>query len=101
MTRFTTHKAWLLLGVGVALIILLVCAFAFLNPRLTTLAESDKFRAEMEKETAKGLHFPNALFESIKRSGTWTAESAGFRADGGRKALHSLQAPLACHPPSA
>ena len=89
MTHLSMRKGWLILGV---LSVLLVCAFALLNPRLTIFIESDKFRAEMEKETAKGLHFPNAHYEPIKRTGTWTAESAGFRANDGWKALRSIEA---------
>jgi hypothetical protein len=71
---------------------LLIIAMAWLNPRLTRYIESDSFRAEMEKETAKGLHFPGGLYEPIKRTGTWTAETAGFRAKNGRKAMTSLDA---------
>jgi hypothetical protein len=62
------------------------------SPRLTNYIESDKFHAEMEKETAKGLHFPDAHFAPIKRTGMWTAESAGFDADKGWKALRSIEA---------
>lgn len=86
------RKGSLIIGIVGALIVLLVCAFAFLSPRLTTFIESDKFRAEMEKETAKGLHFPDGHYEPIKRTGTWTAESAGFHANDGRKALRSIEA---------
>ncbi len=47
---------------------------------------------EMEKETAKGLHFPTAHYDPIKRVATWTAESAGFSANNGWKALASIEA---------
>ena len=50
-----------------------IIAMAWLNPRLTRYIESDSFRAEMEKETAKGLHFPGGHYEPIKRTGTWRA----------------------------
>ena len=63
-----------------------------LNTRLTKYVESDAFRVEMEKETAKGLHFPSGHYEPIKRTGTWTAESAGFRAKDGWKALRVIDA---------
>jgi hypothetical protein len=69
-----------------------IIAMAWLNPRLTRYIESDSFRAEMEKETAKGLHFPGGHYEPIKRTGTWRAESAGFGAKNGRKAMTSLDA---------
>ena len=62
-----------------------IIAMAWLNPRLTRYIESDSFRAEMEKETAKGLHFPGGHYEPIKRTGTWRAETAGFGAKNGRK----------------
>jgi len=63
-----------------------------LNARLTGYIESDAFRAEMEKETAKGLHFPGGHYEPIKRTGTWTAETAGFHANDGWKALRAIDA---------
>ena len=92
MTQSSRHAGWLITGVVAFLIIFLVCAFAALNPRLTSFVESDKFRAEMEKETAKGLHFPQAHFEPLQRTAMWTVESAGFRAHHGRKALQSTKA---------
>lgn len=65
---------------------------AWLNQRLTRYVESGRFRAELEKETSKGPHFPDGHYEPIKRTGTWTAESPGFQANNGRKALKSLKA---------
>ena len=41
-------------------------AIVFINPRLTRYVESEAFRAELEKQTAKGLHFPT---ESTRRFG--------------------------------
>lgn len=69
-----------------------IVTIAWLNPLLTRYVESDRFRAEMEKETAKGLHFPAGHYEPIKRTGTWTAESAGFEAHNGWKAMRSMNA---------
>jgi hypothetical protein len=69
-----------------------ILAVAWLNPRLTRYVESDLFRAEIEKETAKGLHFPSGHYEPIQRTGTWTAESAGFEGHDGWKAMRSLNA---------
>jgi hypothetical protein len=63
-----------------------------LSPRLTSYVQSDSFRTELEKETAKGLHFPEAHYEPIKRTGRWTAESAGLQAKDGWKAMRSLEA---------
>ena len=65
---------------------------AFFNPRLTRYIESDRFRAELEKETAKGLHFPNAHYANVRRTGFLSAASEGFRAESGRKALKSIDA---------
>jgi hypothetical protein len=87
------RKSCLIIVAGIALLLaLIIAAFAILTPRLTTLIESEKFRAEMEKETAKGLHFPGAHYEPIRRTGTWTATSAGFHAESGWKALQSIDA---------
>ncbi len=93
MKQRSRRQIWLVISIVVgALAVLLVCAFAILNARLTTFVESDKFRAAMEKETAKGLHFPAAHYEPIKRTAMWTVETAEFRADDGRKALRATQA---------
>ncbi len=63
-----------------------------LNAGLTSYIESDAFRAEMEKETAKSLHFPSGHYEPIKRTATWTAETAGFQAKDGWKTLRAVDA---------
>lgn len=65
---------------------------AVLNPRLTRYVESDAFRAELEKETAKGLHFPAGKYSPIRRTGFLSAASDGFQARNGWKALTSLDA---------
>ena len=46
----------------------------------------------MEKETAKGLHFPHARYAPIRRTGPLTAETENFKANNGRKAMKSLDA---------
>jgi hypothetical protein len=46
----------------------------------------------MEEETAKGLHFPQARYAPIRRTGALTAQSESFRADNGQKAMKSLDA---------
>jgi hypothetical protein len=68
-----------------------VVVIAF-NPALTRYVESDAFRAELEKQTAKGLHFPAGKYAPIRRTGFLSAASDGFRADNGRKALTAMQA---------
>lgn len=97
MFAFMQRKVWRILAITLIALVLVVIAISiivstWLNPRLTRYIESDAFRAEMEKETAKGLHFPNGHYEPIKRTGTWTATTAGFRARNGRKAMTSLEA---------
>jgi hypothetical protein len=93
MTQRRMRKGWFItVGIGAVPIVLLICAFELLNPRLTTFVEGDKFRTEMEKETAKGLHFPNGHYDPIKRTGPSTAETSGFRAKEGWKAMRSINA---------
>ncbi|HMJ05715.1 MAG TPA: hypothetical protein VK474_05620 [Chthoniobacterales bacterium] len=70
----------------------ITAAAAFLNSKLTRYVESAEFRAEMEKETARGLHFPGSKFGPIRRTGMLSAGSASFRAQDGRKAMTSLDA---------
>lgn len=67
-------------------------AIALLNPRITRYVESDAFRAELEKQTAKGLHFPASTYAPIRRTGFLSAASDGFRAQNGRKALVTMDA---------
>jgi hypothetical protein len=64
----------------------------FFSPLLTRYVDSDRFRAAMEEETAKGLHFPRGRYAPIRRTGALTAESDRFDADNGRKAIRSLDA---------
>ena len=58
---------------------------SFLNPAPTRYVESAAFRAELEKETAKGLHFPSSRYAPIRRIGFLTAVSDKFEAAKGRK----------------
>ena len=64
----------------------------FINPRLTRYVESEAFRAELEKQTAKGLHFPEGKYAAIRRTGFLSAASDSFRAQNGRKAMTSMDA---------
>jgi len=64
----------------------------FLSPLLTSYLEGDAFRVAMEKETAKGLHFPHASYAPIRRIGALTAQSDSFKADHGQKAMKALDA---------
>ena len=63
-----------------------------IDPRITSYVESPAFHAEMEKETAKGLHFEVARFGPIKRTAFLRAEATNFTAKKGRKAMTDLRA---------
>ncbi|HEX4640936.1 MAG TPA: hypothetical protein VH252_06085 [Chthoniobacterales bacterium] len=77
---------------ALALIVIVAGAIVLVNPRLTRYVESDAFRAELEKQTAKGLHFPAGTYLLIRRTGFLSAASDGFKARNGRKALTALDA---------
>src|SRR5256885_14365783 len=81
------------IAVIVALVVIVASAgIVFVNPRLTRYVESDAFRAELEKQTAKGLHFPAGTYAPIRRTGFLSAAADRFRAQSGRKALSSIDA---------
>jgi len=63
---------------------------AVINPKITRYVEGSGFRAEIEKETAKGLHFPNTRFAPIRRTGFLSGASESFQAQHGRKAMTSF-----------
>jgi hypothetical protein len=90
---FMTRKSRLIVAAPLVVVLLGgLLGAAWLNPRLTRYIETDAFRAELEKETAKGLHFPSAHYEPIKRTGFLTATSNGFQAKSGRKAMKTMEA---------
>ncbi|MFL6521144.1 MAG: hypothetical protein ACJ8NS_13055 [Chthoniobacterales bacterium] len=74
------------------IVLVVVVVVVLLNPRLTRYLESDAFRLELEKQTAKGLHFPAGSYSAIRRTGFLSAASDGFRARNGRKAMTALEA---------
>lgn len=87
------RKRWLILGSTVAAPgVLSLIAFLIFNPRLTRYVEGPEFRAELEKSTAKGLHFPSSQFGPIRRTGLLSAASESFVAQKGRKAMTSFDA---------
>ncbi|HEY4271489.1 MAG TPA: hypothetical protein VGM65_05765 [Candidatus Udaeobacter sp.] len=89
------RRKLLILAAAIAIFFLLAIASGvalFFSPLLTRYVESDRFRAAMEEETAKGLHFPQGRYAPIRRTGALTAQSDRFEADSGRKAMRSLDA---------
>jgi hypothetical protein len=83
------RRAAIIIG---AISIVAGAGIALVNPRITRYVESDVFRAELEKQTAKGLHFPASTYAPIRRTGFLSAASDGFRAQNGRKALTTMDA---------
>jgi len=85
------RKGWAVAAAAI-LLILGAIGIAWLNPQLTHYIESDRFRAELEKETAKGLHFPAGHYAPIHRKGFLATAADRFQADNGRKALRAIDA---------
>ena len=89
------RRKLLILAVAIAIFFLIAIAAGvavFFSPLLTRYVEGDAFRIAMEEETAKGLHFPQARYAPIRRTGAFTASSDSFGADNGQKAMKSLDA---------
>lgn len=87
------QRRWLTCAGAIAVfLILLVGAVVLCNPWLTRYVESDRFRAKLEEETAKGLHFPTGRYAPIRRTGFATVGSESFQASDGQKALKTLDA---------
>ena len=89
------RRKLLILATAIGIFFLLVIAAGvavFFSPLLTRYLEGEAFRVAMEEETAKGLHFPQARYEPIRRTGALTAQSDSFKADNGQKAMRSLDA---------
>src|SRR5213082_3414772 len=88
-----SRRRWLILAAAIGMFfIVAVGAAIFLNPWMTHYIESDAFREAMERETAKGLHFPSGQYAPIRRTGFWTAQIERFQASGGEKAMKSIEA---------
>jgi hypothetical protein len=62
------------------------------NPALDRYVDSSGFRNALERETAKGLHFPDFKFGAIRRTGPLNATSDQGIGRDGRKAITSLDA---------
>jgi hypothetical protein len=73
LARFRRQGWWKVFVVPGIIAALLGASVGLFNPRLTRYVESDAFRAELEKQTAKGLHFPAGRYASIRRTGFLSA----------------------------
>src|SRR6476646_2922012 len=78
--------------IGGAIVFLIAATLVSVNPAVTRYVESDAFRTELEKETAKGLHFPAGSYGPIRRTGILSAATDNFRAANGRKAMTAMEA---------
>jgi len=88
-----SKRRLLVISICLGAILFIVLAFALpANRSLTNYVESPHFRAALEEETAKGLHFPSLKFAPIHRTGALSAASESATATKGRKALTSLDA---------
>jgi hypothetical protein len=87
------RRKLLILAAAIAIVFLFAAVggvAVFYSPLVTHYVESDAFRAAMQKETAKGLHFPQCRYSSIRRTSAFTAQSDSFEARDGEKAMKSL-----------
>jgi hypothetical protein len=65
-----TRRRWLIVSAASGIFLAVAAGVVpFLNLRLTHYVESDRFRARLENETAKGLHFPSRHYAPIRRAG--------------------------------
>ncbi len=87
------HRWWFLVPPGAILLLLLVVIIALpiISPKLTPYLEGPEFRAELDKQTSKGLHF-DGKFGPISRTGFNTASVGEFHASNGVKAMKTLEA---------
>jgi hypothetical protein len=92
LARFRRQGWWKGLVVPGIIAALLGTSIALFNPRLTRYVESEAFRAELEKQTAKGLHFSTGRYAAIRRTGFLSAASARFQGQDGQKALTAMDA---------
>ena len=87
------RRNWLVWTRAIVVFLVVVAGVLMLcNSWLTRYVESDRFRTELENETAKGLHFPSGRYAPIRRAGFATVESESFQARDGKKALEAMDA---------
>jgi hypothetical protein len=90
MFRFLKHHRWRILVAAGGTLALAACALVLLLPRLNRYLASEAFRAELDKETAKGLHLSTGRYEPIRRISFMSATTDGFKGEGGRKAITAI-----------
>ena len=89
----TWRRRWTLVLITIGVIVIAAAVtLALLNPSITRYVEGPEFRAEIEKQTAKGLHFQRCELQPIRRTGFLSAASDGAIARDGIKALTALDA---------
>jgi len=86
------RRRWLIWAGAIVVFLVVAGAVVLCNPWLTRYVESDRFRAKIENETAKGLHFPSGHYAPIHRTGFAAVESESFQASDGKKALKTMNA---------
>src|SRR5437667_7645284 len=87
------RRNWLVWTRAIVVFLVVVAGVLMLcNSWLTRYVGSDRFRTELENETAKGLHFPSGRYAPIRRAGFATVESESFQARDGKKALEAMDA---------
>ncbi|HWH90331.1 MAG TPA: hypothetical protein VNV64_00920 [Candidatus Binatia bacterium] len=89
------RRRLLIYSAAIAFVFLLsagICVAIFYSPLLTHYVDIEAFRAAMENETAKGLHFPQCHYSPIRRTSALTAQTERFEARDGEKAMKSLDA---------
>jgi hypothetical protein len=85
----------LICAAAIAIFIVIAAAMGtivFFSPLITHYIESSAFRVGMEKETAKGLHFPAGHYSAIRRTSPLTAQAESFEASNGERALKFVDA---------
>jgi hypothetical protein len=75
---------------GIVLILLLGGVW-LANRAATSIVEGPKFRAAMEKETAKGMHFESAHYAPFVRTGVLSVHSDSGEGDKGFKTIENLR----------
>ncbi len=76
---------------GGAILVAVLAAVFLGNAALTRVVEGARFRAMLEKETAKGMHFESARYAPITRVGLFGMRADSGEGEKGFKTLESLK----------